>query len=134
MLTISEAMKRETYEERLAYLSLDTASSQMTFESLREYNQAFYNSSLWKRIRRNVIARDLGFDLAIPGREIYGNVVVHHMNALKPKDILNITERATNPEFLITVSDHTHNAIHYGSVPPPPVVIIEREPGDTKLW
>jgi len=134
MLTISEMMRRLTYEDRLAYLSLDAASSQMTFENLRELNQSFYRSSFWKRIRRNVIVRDLGSDLAIPGREIYGKVMVHHMNALKPKDILHMTERATNPEFLVTVSDQTHNAIHYGSVPPPPFVIIERKPGDTQLW
>ena len=126
-------MKRFTFEERLVYLTLEAASSQITFENLRELNQAFYNSPLWKRIRQGVIARDLGFDLAFPGREIFGRVIVHHINPLKPKDLLTISEKATNPEFLVTVSESTHNTIHYQmALPPPP--IIEREPGDTKLW
>lgn len=133
MLTISEVMKLPTYEERLDYLSLDAADSQMTFEELRFLNQRFYNSSLWKSVRAKVIARDLGYDLAVPGREILGKVLVHHMNPLKPKDIYYNTERAIDPEFLITVSDVTHRAIHYGFVPLPPLVT-ERRPGDTTLW
>jgi len=133
MLTISEVMRRSTYEERLDYLLLDAASSQMTFESLRGLNQAFYNSPLWKGIRRGVILRDLGCDLAVPGKEITGKAIVHHMNALKPKDLLQLSERATNPEFLVTLSEWTHNAIHYGAAIPPPM-IIERKPGDTDLW
>ena len=133
MLTISGMIRYSTYEERLAYLSLDAASSQMTFEALREINQAFYNSLLWKRIRRGVILRDLGCDLAVPGKDITGKVIVHHMNALKPKDLLQLSERATNPEYLVTVSEWTHNAIHYGAALPPPM-IIERQPGDTDLW
>jgi hypothetical protein len=112
---------------------LDAKSSQMTFESLRELNQAFYNSPLWKEIRRGVILRDLGFDLAIPGREIVGRVIVHHMNPLKPKDLLQLSERTINPEFLVTVSEWTHNRIHYNTAPPLPM-IIERKPGDTDLW
>jgi hypothetical protein len=133
MLTISEMMKRPTFEERLDYLTLEARSSQMTFENLREINQSFYNSALWKQIRRKVIARDFGYDLAVPGMEIFGKVMVHHMNPLKPKDLLYISEIATNPEFLVTVSESTHNAIHYQSEILPSV-IIEREPGDTTLW
>jgi len=133
MLTISEMTRCSTYEERLVYLSLDAASSQMTFGNLRELNQAFYNSPLWKEIRRGVILRDLGWDLGVPGKEITGKAMVHHMNALKPKDLLLLSERATNPEFLVTVSESTHNAIHYGTPLPPPM-IIERQPGDTDLW
>ena len=132
MLTISEMMEYLTFEERLDYLMLEAASSQMTFESLRELNQAFYNSPLWKKIRLRVIARDLGYDLAVPGREIVGKVMVHHMNPLRPKDLLNMSELATNPEFLVTVSESTHNGIHYQSALPLP--IIERVPGDTTLW
>jgi hypothetical protein len=133
MLTISEMMRCSTYEERLVYLSLDAASSQMTFESLRELNQAFYNSPLWKQIRRGVIVRDFGCDLAVPGKDILGKAMVHHMNPLKPKDLLQLSERATNPEFLVTVSEWAHNAIHYNADLPQPITI-EREPGDTDLW
>lgn len=133
MLTISELITFPTFEERLDYLLLNAKDSQMTFEELRYLNQKFYNSPLWKQIRRQVISRDLGYDLAIPGKEIFGKALVHHMNPIKPKDILYATDRAINPEFLVTVSDETHRAIHYGYVPQPPVVI-ERKPGDTTLW
>jgi hypothetical protein len=105
----------------------------MTFESLRELNQAFYNSRLWKQIRKGVILRDFGCDLAVPGKEIFGKAMVHHMNPLKPKDLLQLSERATNPEFLVTVSEWTHNAIHYNAALPQ-LMTIEREPGDTDLW
>lgn len=132
MLTISEMMKFSTYEERLNYLKIKQRSSQMAFENLRELNQGFYNSSLWKEIRRDVISRDMGFDLAVPGREIYGKILVHHINPLKPKDILQLSERAINPEFLITVSEWTHDHIHYNRAPI--ILNSEREPGDTNLW
>lgn len=133
MLTITKVMELETFEERLNYLSLDARDSQMTFEELRDLNQKFYNSPLWKSIRGHVIARDLGYDLAIPGREIFGRALVHHMNPIRPKDILYSTAAALDPEFLITVSEETHRAIHYGYVPPP-APVLERQPGDTTLW
>ena len=80
-----------------------------------------------------MIARDLARDLAIPGRDITGRALVHHMNALKPKDLVQLSERTTNPDFLITVSEWTHNAIHYGTSPRQ-TIAIERKPGDTDLW
>lgn len=133
MLTISDMLRYKTYDDRLDYLRLESADSQMTFEELRYLNQVFYNSRQWKDVRQYVIGRDMGYDLAVPGREILGKVLVHHMNPLKPKDIYYNTERALDPEFLVTVSDVTHRAIHYGFVPPPPLVS-ERKPGDTTLW
>jgi len=133
MLTISELFRWKTYEDRLNYLRLDAADSQMTFEELRYLNQLFYNSREWKDVRRHVIGRDMAYDLAVPGREILGKAIVHHMNPLRPKDFRYDLDRALNPEFLITVSEDTHRAIHYGYVPPPPLVI-ERQPGDTTLW
>ena len=126
-------LKWKTYDDRLDYLRLEAADSQMTFEELRYLNQIFYNSREWKEVRRYVIGRDMAYDLAIPGREIFGKALVHHMNPLRPKDFLYNLDRALNPEFLVTVSDETHRAIHYGYVPPPPLVT-ERQPGDTSLW
>ena len=132
MLTHSDLILIPTFEERVAYLRTDIPPSEMTFASLRSVNQQFYSSALWRRIRRMVIARDLGFDLAIPGREIFGRVLVHHMNPLKPKDILLHSRNALDPELLITVSHDTHLAIHFGFVKPE--VPAERFSGDTKLW
>lgn len=132
MLTYSDIILIPSFEERLEFLRTDQTPSEITFDQLRYLNQKFYNSNSWKRIRRSVIARDLGFDLAVPGREIFGRVLVHHMNPLTPKDLLYHSENALDPEFLITVSEETHRAIHFGSEISESD--IERKPGDTKLW
>lgn len=132
MLTYSNLIKFPTFEERLEYLKTDGIPSELTFDQLRFLNQKFYNSRLWRRVRQAVIARDLGFDLGVAGRDIFGKVMVHHMNPLQPKDLYLSTPNALNPEFLITVSDETHRAIHFGydiqEIPK------ERFCGDTKLW
>ena len=133
MLTIYELMEFDTFEERLLYLSVESIPSELTFADLRFLNQRFYNSRAWRQARSTVIARDLGFDLAIPGRDIYGNAIVHHMNPLKPKDLQYNIHVSLDPRFLITVSHMTHEAIHFGtSLVPPPT--FERVPGDTTLW
>ena len=132
MLTYTDLIMISTFEERLEFLRTDETSSEITFNELRFLNQSFYNSIGWKVIRKEVIARDLGFDLGIPGREIFGKVIVHHMNPLIPKDIYLNSEKALDPEFLITVSNDTHRTIHYGYISPN--FIEERVLGDTKLW
>lgn len=132
MLTYSDLILIPTFEERLEFLRTPALSSELSFDQLRYLNQKFYNSRAWKRTRKSVIARDLGFDLGIPGREIFGRVLVHHMNPLTPKDVLNHSQNALDPEFLITVSEETHRAIHYGS--DAPTIDVDRKPGDTKLW
>lgn len=132
MLTYSDVIRIPTFEERLEFLQVNGKPSELTFDELRDINQKFYNSRQWKFVRESVIARDLGFDLAVPGREIFGKVLVHHMNPLRPKDLYLYTNLALDPEFLITVSHSTHQAIHFGSQPEEPIV--ERVSGDTKLW
>ena len=132
LLTYSDLILLRTFEERLGYLRTDGLPSEMTFGQLRSLNQRFYASRLWKQTREAVIVRDLGYDLAIPGRAIFGKVIVHHMNPLRPKDIYHESERALNPEFLVTVSHNTHQGIHFGSQEHEPYS--ERFPGDTKLW
>jgi hypothetical protein len=131
MLTYTDLITFPTFEERVEFLRTDGKPSELTFDALRFLNQTFYNSRVWKRVRASVIARDLGFDLAIPGRVIFGRVIVHHMNPLIPKDIYLQSERALDPEFLITVSHDTHQAIHFGYLK---ANIIDRFSGDTKLW
>jgi len=132
MLTYTDLVLYSTFEERLEYLETDGKPSELTFDELRYLNQKFYNSRGWKRVRALVIARDLGFDLGIPGREILGKVLVHHMNPLIPKDIYLQSEKALSPEFLITVSHDTHQAIHFGYVKWD--LMEERVEGDTNLW
>ena len=58
--------------------------------------------------------RDNGCDLALEGYEIYGRILIHHMNPITVKDVELSTEYLMNPEYLICVTHNTHNAIHYG--------------------
>jgi hypothetical protein len=132
MLQYSDLILLPTFEERLEFLRTESLPSEITFDQLRQLNQKFYNSRSWKTVRSSVISRDLGFDLAIPGREIVGRVLVHHMNPLTPKDLLYHSDDALDPDFLITTSYQTHQAIHFGSKPLEPLV--DRKSGDTVLW
>lgn len=132
MLQYSDLILLPTFEERLEFLRTEGLPSEITFDQLRQLNQRFYNSRSWKMVRRSVISRDLGFDLGIPGREIVGRVLVHHMNPLTPKDLLYHSEDALDPELLISTSYQTHQAIHFGSERLE--IVSDRSPGDTSLW
>ena len=113
--TYSELIKIPTFEERFKYLQLSGFVGKETFGFDRYLNQNFYRSAEWKRIRDQVIVRDNGCDLGIEDRTIAGKILIHHMNPINNKDILNMTDILLNPEYLICVSHITHNAIHYGN-------------------
>lgn len=123
-----------TFEERFAYLKLDGSVGKETFGFDRYINQAFYTSREWKRARDYVITRDLGCDLGIPGLEIFSGLFVHHMNPVSRDDIVHGDYWIIDPEFLITTTQRTHNAIHYGEPGEIPGRLIVRRPGDTALW
>lgn len=130
----SEMLEFKTFEERYEYLKLRASVGESTFGFDRYINQQFYRSTEWRSVRSKVIARDLGLDLAIEGREIYDRIYIHHMNPMRAEDIELGDPNILNPEYLITTTHLTHNAIHYGDASllyQPPV---ERRPGDTKLW
>ena len=113
--TYSELIAFPTYEERFRYLQLKGAVGKDTFGYDRYLNQILYNSQEWKRFRDKIIIRDNGCDLGIEGYEIYGqNVLIHHLNPISLNDISDRTEFLLNPEYLITTTHRTHNAIHYG--------------------
>lgn len=132
--TYSELSRLETYEERFDYLKLLGTPGRETFGFARRVNQAFYQSKEWKKARRLVTARDLGFDMGFEGYPAGPGAIVHHMNPLIEEDILSGDPAILDPEFLITVSHNTHNAIHYGSFDLLPQPVIERAPGDTTPW
>lgn len=135
MKRYSELRRLETIEERYAYLKLGGVVGHDTFGYDRYLNQDFYRSRLWRNIRNVVIARDLGCDLGISGYEIHDRVYVHHMNPMTPGDIIEGSEDILDPEFLISVTLDTHNAIHYGDESHlRRRQLVERQPGDTKLW
>jgi hypothetical protein len=76
----------------------------------------------------------MGCDLGVLGYEIYEGLLVHHMNPVEPNDFRNGEEWVIDPNYLITTSLQTHNAIHYGDETLLPRGPIVRQPGDTRLW
>lgn len=127
ILTYSELIKRKSFGDRLQYLKLNGVSH----ESPRYMSNPFYKSKMWLLARDAVIRRDAGCDLGVLGVNIDGPIFVHHMNPLQPSDLEEWSNDMIDPEFLICVSEETHNIIHYSKKL---IEWKERKPGDTKLW
>ena len=133
--TYSELIRLPTFEERFEYLKLGGKVGKDTFGFDRIFNQKFYTSKEWKRVRDFVIIRDNGCDLAHEDHTIYGSkIIIHHMNPISLEDIENNTDILLNPEYLITTIHNTHNAIHYGDANLLPKDPIERTKNDTCPW
>lgn len=132
--TYSELSRLSTFDERYQYLKLAGVVGESTFGFDRWINQEFYRSYQWKSIRNAVIVRDNGCDLGIPGFEIQRGLLVHHMNPVSMDDILHGEEWILDPNFLVTTSHRTHNAIHYGDESLLPREPVTRRSGDTTLW
>lgn len=133
--TYSELIRLSTFEDRFRYLMIRGSVGKDTFGADRYFNQKFYKSSEWRRIRYQVITRDLGCDLGIKGREIFGLIIVHHMNPFLMEDLAGDNAMdLLDPEYLICVSDSTHKAIHYGDESFLPEIFVERRPNDTCPW
>ena len=132
--TYSELQSLNTLEDRFRYLSLRGKVGETTFGFDRYMNQMFYTSREWRQIRHQVILRDQGCDLGIDGYEIHKGLVIHHLNPMTVNNIRNGDPEILDPEFLITTTLLTHNAIHYGDEKLLPHVVVERRRGDTKLW
>lgn len=134
MLTYSEALLYPDFKRRFNYLKLNGTVAHSTFGGHRYLNQALYQSDEWKRVRREVILRDNGCDLAIPDRPINGKILVHHINPITQEDIANRSSSIFDPDNLITVSFDTHNAIHYGDILHVNAESSARRPNDTSPW
>ena len=132
--TYSELRRFATIEERFRYLSLRGSVGEETFGFERWMNQAFYRSTEWRQIRNHVIVRDNGCDLGVEEFVIHDRIIIHHMNPMTVDDIREGNADILNPEFLISTSHRSHNAIHYGDEGLLPQPFVERRPGDTKLW
>ena len=130
----SELMLLPTFQARYQYLRLNGEVGKETFGFDRYMNQFFYRSPEWRRVRDFVITRDEGCDLGIPGREIFGRIVIHHMNPIRPEDIRNRSDLLLDPEYLITTIHGTHLAIHYGVEHLLFQEPVERRPNDTCPW
>lgn len=134
ILTYSELCQLDTFEERYRYLRLNGSVGNATFGFDRWLNQRFYKDPEWIALRRDIIIRDLGCDLAMADREICGPIMVHHMNPITKEDIIYRSEFLLNPEYLICCSDNTHKAIHYGDESLLVLAPIVRSRNDTCPW
>lgn len=112
--TYSELSQFKTFEDRYNYLRLDGMVCEETFGFDRYLNQIFYKSKEWQSVRDFVIIRDNGCDLGVEGYEIHGRILIHHMNPISKKDLEEKSDYLLNPEYLISTTHSTHNAIHYG--------------------
>lgn len=132
--TYTELFMIDTFRERYNYLRLNSQIGIETFGFDRYLNQRFYLSRDWRQVRDFVIGRDRGCDLGLEGFEIYDKIAVHHMNPMTVEEVYHGDLATLDPEFLITVSQRTHNAIHFGDERLLAAPLVVRRPGDTKLW
>ena len=135
--TYSELTTIPTFEERYKYLRIGGKIGEETFGFDRYINQKFYKSDEWLEVRDYVIVRDMGCDLGITDHKIPDGVpiIIHHMNPINVKDIVNKTKYLLDPEFLISTYKLTHDSIHYGI---DSIIFtnpyVERRPNDTCPW
>jgi hypothetical protein len=129
-----ELIQFETFDDRFNYLKLSGGVGEETFGFERYFNQIFYRSREWKYVRKDVIIRDNGCDLGVPGHEIYSNLLVHHINPVTLEDIEQGRDCLLDLNNLITTTLTTHNALHFGDLSQIPRLPEERTMNDTCLW
>ena len=133
--TYTELSNIKNFDDRFRYLKLNGNVCEETFGSDRYLNQMLYNSSEWRQFRNSIIVRDNGFDLGCDGYDIYGKILIHHINPIRKSDILNRDPMIFDPENVVCVSFDTHNAIHYGDESVLDIMqVVERTKNDTCPW
>ena len=130
----TELSKLTTFNERFNYLKLDGIVGEETFGYDRILNQLLYKSKKWRKVRDEVLIRDNGGDLGLEDYPINGRAIIHHMNPITVEDVLNDKPEIFDPEYLITVSNSTHNAIHFSNENNLQKDPIERTQNDMCLW
>lgn len=129
----SDLVKIPDFYDRIKYLQTNSHIGDQTFGGHRYLNQILYQSCEWRKIRREVIIRDRGCDLGHEDYPIRGKIYVHHINTITIEDILQRRPCVFDPENLISASNQTHNAIHYGQDIRRDE-IATRRPNDTCPW
>lgn len=132
--TYSELVTLSAFEDRFNYLKLGGIVGKETFGFDRYINQTLYRSEEWRSVRNHVILRDSGCDLGCEGFELHGRILVHHMNPITIDDIVARDPKVFDPEFLISCSHNTHNAIHYGDSNLLVIAPVVRSKNDTCPW
>lgn len=130
----SELIRLRTFQERFDYLKLNGRVGDLTFNGHRYLNQRLYQCPEWSSIRRRVIIRDAGRDLACEGYEIFGKMLIHHLNPITVADVVERNPCVFDLENLICTSMDTHNAIHYGDGELLSKELVVRTKNDTCLW
>lgn len=132
--TYSELRRIRTFKERYEYLRLRGQVGISTFGYDRHLNQMLYTSTRWRKLRDEIIIRDLGCDLGMTDYEIQGRIIIHHMNPISIEDIEYENPAIFDPELLICTSNNTHLALHFSDESLLPELPIERRPFDTIPW
>lgn len=130
----SDLRRLTSFEERYHYLRLSGRVGVDTFGYDRYLNQMLYTSRRWRKTRDLIIIRDNGCDLGVGDREIYGKIIIHHMNPITLEDIEEDRDEIFDPEYLISTSSNTHTAIHYSDESLLPKLPIIRRQNDTCPW
>ena len=134
----SELIQIPSFIDRLKYLEMHKTIGVKTFGQDRYLNQMLYRSPEWKVVRNQTIIRDSNgdypLDLAHPECIIYGKVVVHHMIPLTVEMIESRSPYVFDPEYLITCSVDTHEAIHSLNKRVLTRDYVPRTPNDTCPW
>ena len=132
--TYSELCQFDTLEDRYEYLKLNGQVGEELFGYARYLNQVFYHSRAWIEAKESVIIRDQGYDLGVSGWKIGCAIYVHHMNPVTLQQLKDDDPRLLDPEYLISCSYNTHQAITWGSKILLPKPIVVRRPNDTCPW
>lgn len=134
MRTYQEMAEKNSFLDRFEYLKLSGKVGDETFGCHRWLNQVLYTSPEWRSFRDRVIRRDNGCDLGILGREIFGTIIIHHLNPITIKDIVDRDPKVFDLNNVVCTSFNTHNAIHYGDKEILIADPIERSANDTCPW
>lgn len=134
MKTYQELITFDNFEDRFNYLKLSSRIGDETFGSNRWVNQIFYKSREWLSFRDRVIRRDNGCDLGVEGREIFGPILIHHINPITLEDIVERDPKVFDMNNVITTMLSTHNAIHYSDAGILVLDPVERTQNDTCPW
>lgn len=133
--TYDELIQIKKFSDRIRYLKTEGFIGDRTFGGNRRLNQILYKSYEWKSIRRKIILRDEGYDLAHKDHLIVGKIYIHHLNPISESDIIYRSEKIFDPQNLVSVSFDTHQLIHWGKVEDcNRSEYFERKPYDTCPW
>lgn len=132
--TYTQLLRLPTIQERFEYLKLKGEIGQATFGFDRYLNQAFYSSKEWKKVRRDVIVRDEGWDLGVEGYPCGNRPTIHHINPITIEQVESADPVIFDLDNLILCSYDTHNAIHFGAVRKRYETPVQRRPNDTCPW